>query len=261
MKCNLIEIDRCLHKKGHYVLPQTHEGLEIICYLRGKGSTTIGGEKYEFNADDIAIIPSDTEHDEIFFEDGCLIYCIFDCDNIDLSRLSKRLIAEKHKDTKNVYEILNRIIVESLAEDNIFEELIDLLLQELVLQIYRLCDFEKSEEEIVKQAKQYMRMMYVHPINFDILSEHLGYSYDRLRHIFKKNEGISMKRYLTNVRIGKAQNLLINTEYSIGRIALMCGYGGVSNFIVSFKNVMNVTPTQYRKHISNATDKTFQFNV
>ncbi len=262
MECKLIEFNKCLHKKGHYVLPQTHTGLEVICYIRGTGTTTIGGEKYDFKANDIVIIPPNTEHDEIFFEDGCLIFCIVEYESIDINRLNKRLITEEKHTTRSVYETMNRIIIECLAEDNKYQEVIDLLLQELLIQVYRLCEREKSENDMVRQVKHYMNMMYIHPINFNILSETLGYSYDRLRHIFQKNTGISMKRYLTNVRISRAQKLLIDTNYSVERIALMCGYNSTSNFIVSFKSNMQITPLQYRENVKNPerkANKTVQF--
>lgn len=262
MKCSLIEFDKCLHKKGHYVLPQQHQGLEVVCYIRGSGVTTIGGEKYDFKANDIAIIPPNTEHDEMFFEDGLVLFCIVDYEDIDTNRLTKRLIAEEKHTTRSVYETMNRIIIEYLAKESKYQEFIDLLLQELLVQVYRLCEQEKSENDMVLQAKQYMKMMYVHPIDFNILAETLGYSYDRLRHIFKKNTGISMKRYLTNVRISRAQRLLINSDYSIERIALMCGYSSTSNFIVSFKSNVQVTPSQYRENVlspENKENRTIQF--
>ena len=72
MKCNLIEYNSCLHEKGHYVLPQSHSGIEIVYYLEGSGLTTINGDSYSFAPGDVAVIPPDTKHDELFQEDAAL---------------------------------------------------------------------------------------------------------------------------------------------------------------------------------------------
>lgn len=261
MKCNLIEYNSCLHEKGHYVLPQSHSGIEIVYYLEGSGLTTINGDSYSFAPGDVAVIPPDTKHDELFQEDGCVLFCIVECENYDSSLITERVISAKTHSTKMIYETMNRIILENLLDDKKYIELIETMLYELLLQIYRLCEESDSENEIADRVKKYLKMMYSHPINFLLLSERMGYSYDRLRHIFNENVGISMKQYLTNVRISHAQRLLLESDYSIEQIAKMCGYGNVSNFIVAFKKKIQITPMQYKKKVSSNYEKTTLFDM
>lgn len=259
MKYNLIEYSSFLHEKGHYVLPQEHSGIEIVYYVDGSGLTTINGDSYSFRPGDVAIIPPDTTHDELFQEDGCVLFCIIDYENLNMDLIKERVISGKTHTTKMIYETMNRIILESLLEDQKYCELIDTMLYELLLQIYRLCEEAENENATVEQVKKYLKLMYSHPINFLSLSEKLGYSYDRLRHIFNENTGISMKQYLTNVRIGHAQRLLTEKNYTVEQISKMCGYGNVSNFIVAFRKKIQVTPIQYRKAIASNNEKTLNF--
>ena len=42
---------------GHYVLPQTHEGIEIVYYIKGRGITTIDGRAFAFDSGYVAVIP------------------------------------------------------------------------------------------------------------------------------------------------------------------------------------------------------------
>ena len=54
-------------------------------------------------------------------------------------------------------------------------------------------------------------------------------------------------QYIMSRRIGKAQSLLISTDYSITDIAFMVGYHDSNYFINIFKKTVGTSPLKYRK--------------
>jgi transcriptional regulator GlxA family with amidase domain len=69
----------------------------------------------------------------------------------------------------------------------------------------------------------------------------------RLAHLFKIEVGISPQRYVTNVRLEKAKDLLESGVRSVKEISAEIGFPNVSSFCRSFKSRYGTTPREYRK--------------
>jgi AraC-like DNA-binding protein len=69
-------------------------------------------------------------------------------------------------------------------------------------------------------------------------------------HFFKKQTSISFITYVNNLRVAKACDLLANTTLSASEICYDCGFNNKSNFIRLFTKRKNMTPIEYRNHIS-----------
>ncbi|WP_434360203.1 AraC family transcriptional regulator [Parasalinivibrio latis] len=63
---------------------------------------------------------------------------------------------------------------------------------------------------------------------------------------FKRHMKQSFNRYLTQIRIGHACQLLIRTEYPVSLIADQSGFGNQSNFNRLFRKYKNITPIEFR---------------
>jgi len=57
-------------------------------------------------------------------------------------------------------------------------------------------------------------------------------------------------RFSNNLRVAKACDLLANTNLSASEICYDCGFNNKSNFIRLFTKRKNMTPIEYRNHIS-----------
>ena len=55
--------------------------------------------------------------------------------------------------------------------------------------------------------------------------------------------------YLNGVRIGKAKELLENTDLTVSEICAQTGFNSDQNFIRVFKKYVGMTPGQYRKTV------------
>lgn len=68
-----------------------------------------------------------------------------------------------------------------------------------------------------------------------------------LGQIFKKEFGKSFKDYLSDYRIMKASDMLLNTDLKIGQIAEKVGYLDIDYFVSKFIERKGCTPSKYRK--------------
>ena len=65
--------------------------------------------------------------------------------------------------------------------------------------------------------------------------------------LFKKETGKNFLEYVTELRIQKAKNYLIQTDYDIAEIAASVGYGDLKYFSKLFRKNTGLSPSEFRK--------------
>ena len=85
-----------------------------------------------------------------------------------------------------------------------------------------------------------------------ILCRELGFSRASLYNKMKAITGSGIKDYIIHIRIEKAKVLMESTNFSISEISEMTGFASQSYFSTAFKANTGLTPTQYKKNISNS---------
>jgi AraC-like DNA-binding protein len=83
-------------------------------------------------------------------------------------------------------------------------------------------------------------------LDFTELAARVGCSPRHLSRLFHEVVGVSFREKQTQVRLGKAQKLLMNTRSKVFEIALESGYQSLSLFNLTFKRYFGVTPAQWR---------------
>ncbi|MDE5621182.1 MAG: AraC family transcriptional regulator [Ruminococcus sp.] len=79
------------------------------------------------------------------------------------------------------------------------------------------------------------------------LAEMCHMSYSHFAKLFRENYGRSCKEYITYIRLNKAQDLLLNTDYDLNYIAQETGFFDCSHFIRTYKKWKGITPKQERR--------------
>lgn len=78
------------------------------------------------------------------------------------------------------------------------------------------------------------------------VAEDVNMGYSNFRKIFKAYTGFAPAKYINEVRISKAKELLTNTMQPIKEIAAKVGFEYFEYFFTVFKNKEGRTPTEYR---------------
>ncbi len=104
----------------------------------------------------------------------------------------------------------------------------------------------EKKENAVEIVMKYMNEKYKQSIALDDMAKSVNISKYHLIRMFKSQLGITPYRYLTRLRISKAQQLLILTDKPICQIAYEVGISDESSFIKQFKDTVGCTPHIYR---------------
>ena len=102
-----------------------------------------------------------------------------------------------------------------------------------------------SEASSFMQIIKYLNENYEKDVSLKKLSElfHLNSSY--VSFLIKNETGLTYSQYLTELRIGKAKELLSHTDLSLAEISEAVGFNDYFYFIKKFKKVVGVTPGHF----------------
>ena len=109
--------------------------------------------------------------------------------------------------------------------------------------------FNKNLVAKVKEIHQYMLNHIDEKLTIACLADKHQISATNLKKYFKEIYGLSIYAYLKEKRIQKAAELLRETNHEIGKIAGMVGYDNASKFSNSFKSIMGINPSEYKKSV------------
>lgn len=79
------------------------------------------------------------------------------------------------------------------------------------------------------------------------LSEIYGSSEAHFRRTFQQIYKLSPQKYISELRLSKAKELLLDTDIPINKVAEKCGFASTYYFDRVFKSANGITPMQYRK--------------
>ena len=99
----------------------------------------------------------------------------------------------------------------------------------------------------IENILMYLQENYNRNITNEEISERFLYHPNYLSNMVKNYTGLSLHKYITQLRLLNAVKLLESGEKSIGEIAEECGFCDIYHFSKCFKKEMGISPTQYRK--------------
>jgi two-component system response regulator YesN len=110
-------------------------------------------------------------------------------------------------------------------------------------------DTAKSNDigNLIERVKDYIEDYYSNKLTIDEIARVVYLSPYYLCRMFKKHTGCTIMEYITNVRVKRAQDLLINSQDTIQEIGEKVGFGAPSYFSNVFKRSTGLTPLQYRR--------------
>ena len=107
-----------------------------------------------------------------------------------------------------------------------------------------------SKSRRITKACKYIEENISQKISLAEVAALVNMSESAFSHFFKKKTGISFITYVNNLRVAKACDLLASTSLSASEICYDCGFNNKSNFIRIVTKRKNMTPIEYRNHIT-----------
>ncbi|MGI6012560.1 MAG: helix-turn-helix domain-containing protein [Ruminococcus sp.] len=261
-------VDRYYHSH-HSQLLHRHSELELFYVINGTGRYMVNGRTWAIQKGNLVICASGILHGEEPFSDNDMeTYCCV------LKDLQFHPMTEKDFFTLIQHPVLyfppgdERLGFEhlllSLASfgkhlpdsaslcGRISEILLDIVLQKLARRHRQDTLLHRNVDDFIDTVIQYLENNYKTSITLKDLGERFHISQSYLSHIFKEQTGYSPIKYASQLKIGEAQSLLMNTDRSVGSISEELGFGDNCHFNVMFKKYTNLSPTEYRRHFRKA---------
>lgn len=116
----------------------------------------------------------------------------------------------------------------------------------------------KAYPSIIKRVKKFITENYHRDdLSLNNAAEYVNLSPQHLSRIFKKEMGITLVDYLTQVRIEKAIELFAQEDIKMYEIAEKVGYTTQHYFSNVFKKVLGISPLDYRNQYKNKKNESF----
>jgi AraC-like DNA-binding protein len=98
----------------------------------------------------------------------------------------------------------------------------------------------------MRRAKEFLEAELANPIRLRDVGRAAGASPAYLTNIFRRVEGVSLHRYLTQLRLARALAVLPQAD-DLTALALGIGFSSHSHFSAAFRRAFGCTPSQFRQ--------------
>ena len=245
--------------------PHSHRFCEIIFVVDGKGCTTVNGERLEFKKGDILIYNPQVEHYEESSLQEPTEVMFFALDKFEITDLPQNhLLPSDYSVIYNsedcysaIYELFRKMINEFEAKNDFYVEIAQNISRTILMYIFRVINYADQGFNIHKpntaleKALLFIKDNYKSNISLEDVADACYINKYYLSHQFSKFKGMSVGRYLLNLKIEEAKRLLETTNLSVNEISERSGFNDPNYFSRSFKKETGLSPLQYRKATSN----------
>ncbi len=209
-------------------------------------------KKYSIGQDEYLIMPPTKKQYGYESSDCSFFWLHFQTSNLNSSEQSDMTFPQ-HGSIPNIERIM--ILLNQLQDTERryhHEYTNDLLATGILMELYNQIQSKHKVNSLTSKTQLYQAILdYIswnrfNRIRVTDLSEYFGYHEKYLSTMFKHMSGISLKHYLLQVSMEHAKAELMNTNKTISQIGSSIGYTDSHNFSNAFKNVVGVTPSEYR---------------
>jgi AraC-like DNA-binding protein/mannose-6-phosphate isomerase-like protein (cupin superfamily) len=250
----------------------THQFIELVYTLSGRGIHTVDGKEYHVKSGDMLVINYHCRH----------TVCPIDALTYVDIMLKPEYVNETLKDTDDIFLLLQLSdysdLANSIVKDNLLicfdgnekqrvELLLDWTFEEqrehrpagklvirsalsmlLSLVFRKMSEQQRATAMIDDRLLAYMERNCGEKLLINEIASLCGYSTEHFSRLFKKHTGRSPVEYISGCRIKKAKNLLLNTDMPIETIITACGFSNRTAFFKKFYAFEGITPLRYRKN-------------
>ena len=241
-----------------------HDFCEILFIADGNGYITIDGRQREVARGDIIIYNADVSHAEKNSEAEPLEIKFMALDRLEITDLPKNhllppgydFIYPAGKYTDLFISEFEKIIDEYENSDTFYVEIAENIARTMIMYILRIINHQEAVASLFCNNKnfdlalQYIRENYRNEISLEEIAANCYLNKYYLSHLFTRIQGISIGKYVQNLRLAEAQKRLQETNDSIAIIAKSVGFNDTGHFCRTFKKETSLTPLQYRKSAS-----------
>lgn len=116
-----------------------------------------------------------------------------------------------------------------------------------LLPLLQLRDTTDEKNEVVRTVLEFIGAHYREPLTRTQIARMAGYHENYISHIFSQTLNTTLPEYINALRVYDASALLLETDWSVDRIAAELGFGSIRNFNRVFQKEIGMSPRDYRR--------------
>lgn len=261
-----------------------HNLMEIGICRDGTGDLVLDKDVERFGSGMISVIPRNYPHttnsdrgtlscwEYLFLDPGTLLREHFGENIVTRRRFLDLLGRDAVFGSFDEYPVLARvtdlILNEMKTKADFYVDRVRGLLMTLLFEIARIMKTSDEPEVTIRtgvgqiqEALKYVDRHYAEPIRIETLARECHISETHFRRLFSEYIDMTPIEYLNMVRVLRACEMLRSSNESMSSVALNCGFSTVSTFDRNFKQVIGVTPYQWKKDPKNYESRLLEVNV
>lgn len=243
-----------------------HEFYELVIVSAGNGIHSWNGENQTITCGDVLYINHDDIHGYQSVNNLKLDNILYQRDKLSISTIMEHYLPIKlaqQQDRfwrihpsylKQISHLIDLIQIESQKNNSSSIHLSEALLLQLVILLHRFRYQPNSDTPApIHQLDLLFTVLHnsiARPFNLEQFCAQHQIASRSLRRTFKSQTNMTISEYLQQLKVGKAMNLLRNSNYSISIIAHECGFDDSNYFSVFFRKIVKQTPSEYRAKFS-----------
>lgn len=257
---NELQINSCGHYRlvrlSRFETVRTHgrSDFQLLYIAKGKAFFYVENERLTVSEGSCMLyFPGILQKYEYFLKDSPEIYWVHFTGTQAQSMLAKSGFLESGAfpagASPEYIFLFNKIIEELQQKRAGFSRLCALYLEELTaLMARRIAEAgQPLPREEIQKAVEYFNQNYHTDISIQDYAKSCGMSVSWFIRNFKEHIGVTPQKYITEIRISKAKELLDAPSLNIGEVAALTGYQNPLYFSRIFRQSTGVSPLAYKR--------------
>ena len=264
-----VYVERALHGPVFRMsYEHTHTYCEIFYLKSGTCTYTVNQGQWHLEAGDLFIVaagdPHSTRYEGKTSCERIIVFCKSDVlagmmrgDPTEVQQaLERSCKVILNAETRTMVEaLLDQMLLENDLPRKYSEQVLELESLHLVLLLLRNGIFshetmspKEGYSADIERALKYIALNYQQPLTLEEVAGYCNLSPTYFSRKFRLITGQTFKEHVNYIRLRQATQMLLMTDNSITKIAMLCGFGSSNYFKDLFRASTGRSPREYRKH-------------
>ena len=228
---------------------QELDAYNLTYLIQGEARYIVNGKPVDLSPGNLLVLPPDASRRGITFPDR-LMHCFsvdFDLRNTKNQDITLPFpvcsLPGRHEDIIHMlhdlsFSWLNKQPGYLIKSRGLFLQILHRFLELVIFK-----DDTGTRDSRITKVVRYMAAHYAERITVKMMAKMTGLNPTYFGLLFRREMGVSLNRYLIQLRVKNAENMLASGEYKVGNIAEACGFIDMSHFYKQFKLIKGFPPS------------------
>ncbi|MBR4109741.1 MAG: AraC family transcriptional regulator [Oscillospiraceae bacterium] len=266
LKPQLLYVGQLDRQPGWTEELHTHDFVELIFVLDGKGTATIDDQTFPIKKGDLVVYNAGLTHSETSSTDAPLELQFLAWDKLQITDLPPNWLIPPSYGyifaSEEMYPVFcqyfRTLLQEFETKSHLYIDVAQNVSRTLLMYLFRLINQTGSNASLLGKNRtiahllSYIEQHFREQLSLEQISQACFCNVYYLSHIFTQEQGMSIGKYILSRRMEEAKRLLRETSLPINEVGVAVGLPDASYFCRIFKKTCGMTPLKYRRSIEKS---------